>query len=110
MKCWKCGETLENPPGGKLAFRAVCDKCTSWLHCCKNCKNYYPGLPNDCKVPGTEHIADREACNFCEEFELLGGGPVKTADSNDVSRRLFGDSDPKTKESSKDNFGNLFKD
>lgn len=29
-----------------------------------------PGKPNDCLVPGTEFIADREAMNFCEEFAL----------------------------------------
>lgn len=91
MKCWKCGIELDNPPNGKLGFRAVCDQCISWLHCCKNCKNYKPGLPNDCMVPGTEYIADREGCNFCEDFELLGTGPKTTANPDDVAKKLFGD-------------------
>lgn len=91
MKCWKCGATNEDPPGGKLPFRSTCEKCHSWLHCCKNCKNYRPGLPNDCAVPGTEYIADREANNFCDEFQLLGSGPSKTVDPKDVLRRLFGE-------------------
>lgn len=107
MKCWKCGIDLPNPPEGKLPFRATCDKCISWLHCCKNCRNYKPGLPNDCAVPGTEYIADREASNFCEEFQLLGAPPAKTKDPKDVARKLFGgteDAPPKK------GFDNLFRD
>lgn len=71
MKCWKCGSLLDDKDR-KLSFRAVCAHCHVSLHCCKNCKNYAPGSPNDCSVPGTEYIRDREANNFCEEFELLG--------------------------------------
>lgn len=106
MFCWTCGAKLEEPSSGKLPFRATCDKCGAWLHCCRNCKNYKPGLPNDCKIPGTEYIADRSACNFCEEFSLLGNPPTKKSDAGDVSRRLFGDSDDKPKKS----FDSLFGD
>ena len=89
MKCCKCG--TEQELKGKLSFRAKCDQCQAWLHCCINCKNYEPGRANDCKIPGTEYIANREAINFCEEFELLGTGPIKKADPKDISKRLFGD-------------------
>lgn len=91
MKCWHCGADLPDPPGGKLSFRATCDKCHFWLHCCKNCKNYKPGQPNDCLVPGTEYIADREANNFCDEFEVLGQAPAKKVDPKDVAKHLFKD-------------------
>lgn len=93
MKCWKCGTELPEPFAGKLSFRATCEKCHSWLHCCKNCKNYKPGAPNDCAVPGTEYIADREACNFCEEFQPLGCGPEQKKDPKEVLKRLFKDED-----------------
>lgn len=63
---------MEAPVGGKLSFRAVCEKCLAYLHCCKNCRYYKPGLPSDCRVPNTDPIRDREGCNFCEEFALLG--------------------------------------
>lgn len=91
MKCWKCGTDLADPPSNKLSFRAICDKCSSWLHCCKNCKNYKPGAPNDCAVPGTEYIADREKSNFCEEFQLLGIAQDKKSDIDEISKRLFKD-------------------
>lgn len=70
MNCWKCGSLLDNVDR-KISFRAVCDNCGISLHCCKNCKNYAPGKSNDCLVPGTEYVSDREANNFCEDFELL---------------------------------------
>lgn len=109
--CWKCGVELELPEG-KVRFRAVCDSCTSWLHCCSGCRNYRPGLPNDCVIPDTDPIADREAANFCDEFVLLGEAPKKTARADDVAARLFGDepdsdsgdADPKSR------FDDLFKD
>jgi hypothetical protein len=93
MKCWKCGAALDLPSNGRVPFRATCDKCNSWLHCCKNCKHYKPGRPNDCMIPGTDPISDREASNLCDEYSLLGTGPQKTADPKDVARRLFKDED-----------------
>lgn len=97
---------MEDPPFRKLPFRAACEECLAWLHCCKNCKNYQPGLPNDCKVPGTEYIADREAVNFCEEFELLGKAPPKKGQAEDAARRLFGNGEIEKKKK----FGDLFND
>lgn len=94
MKCWKCGaeqqDTPGSTPGAKLSFRETCIKCHSWLHCCKNCKNYKPGRPNDCAIPGTELIADREASNFCEDFQLLGQAPSPKKDPKEIEKRLFG--------------------
>lgn len=70
MICWKCKKELE--PEMKLTFRAVCPHCDRDLHVCVNCRFYAPGKPNDCAVPGTDFIRDREAVNFCEEFRVKG--------------------------------------
>lgn len=88
MQCWKCGTNLPEFSRGKVPFRELCDKCSSWLHCCKNCHNYKPGKPNDCIVPGTELISDRESCNFCEEFQLLGKPP---SEERNNSKSKFND-------------------
>ena len=88
MNCWSCGTTLIEPPYGKYSFRAVCDKCGAALHSCQNCKYYKPGLPNDCAVPGTDYVADRQANNLCEEFSALGKGPPP---KNDKSKKSFDD-------------------
>lgn len=90
MKCWKCSKEQEAPSSNKLAFRAECAFCMAWLHCCKNCKNYKPGLPNDCAIPGTEYIADREAMNYCEDFSLKGTGPDNKID-NELLKKKFED-------------------
>jgi hypothetical protein len=90
MKCFQCG--TEQDFGEKLSFRAICDRCQAWQHCCKNCKNYQPGLPNDCKIPGTEWVQDRMSANFCPEF----------AQANRVMQKDF--------KESKNKFNSLFKD
>jgi hypothetical protein len=68
MYCAKCGAKREVSALDKILFRDECEKCQAPLHSCINCKYYQVGLPNDCKVPGTERIYDRNAANFCEEF------------------------------------------
>ena len=68
MNCWSCGATGSLPLGGKLSFRATCDSCGRDLHCCRQCAYYAPGKSNNCSVPGTDWVADREKNNFCDEF------------------------------------------
>lgn len=88
--CWKCGKEIEDMPE-KVPFRFDCPFCSAYQHACINCKNYQVGLPNDCKVPGTDYVADRQSFNFCEEFDLLGQPPKPKADPKDVLKRLFGE-------------------
>ncbi len=109
MFCWKCGGELKElylkTTLSKVAFRAACEHCQAPLHCCRNCVHYKPGLPNDCDVPGTEFVSDREAMNYCEEFSILGKkvGPASTP--KDVSKRLFGE---EPEEKKKNPFDDLF--
>lgn len=72
MNCWHCGALLFDPSFNKKSFRATCERCDHDLHCCKNCIFYKPGRANDCSIPGTEWVSDREKNNFCEEFSPLG--------------------------------------
>lgn len=90
VSCWKCGRELSDVPA-KIPFRYTCPFCDAYQHCCQDCKNYQPGLPNDCKVPGTDYVADRQGLNFCEEFDLLGKPPKPKVDPKDISKRLFGE-------------------
>lgn len=110
MKCWHCGAETSDPFAGKISFRATCDACGAALHCCRNCVFYRPGLPNDCAVPDTDYIADRTASNFCEDFKLLGKGPVSTVDPNEASKRLFGEDSSPPKKDPKKRFDALFGD
>lgn len=111
LKCWHCGAEPDLPEG-KVSFQAVCDKCSSWLHCCKGCRFYKPGQANDCLIPDTEHVPDRSARNFCDEFKALSdAGPVapkKTA--ADAARELFGDGADEEENDQDNPFDRLFKD
>lgn len=106
MNCWKCRADLDDPPTKNLPFRAICDHCNSWLHCCRNCKHYKPGLPNNCKIPGTEQIADREGCNFCDDYTLLEKPTESPNNSNTAFNQLFDE----TEEVKPKNFNDLFDD
>lgn len=93
MNCWKCQKEIKEMID-KIGFRAECPHCGADLHTCTNCRYYSPGKPNDCLIPGTEWIKDREARNFCEDFA------VKLPSSNNNNSGSKG----------KDNFKSLFKD
>lgn len=90
--CWKCHKAIADLPA-KLSFRAVCPHCGIDLHTCTNCRYYAPGKPNDCAVPGTEFIRDREAANFCEEFKpkIDSSGPPDRDKGKDKFKSLFKD-------------------
>lgn len=108
MQCWNCGETLNLTT---ISFREICEKCSAYLHCCKNCRHYKPGLSNDCAIPGTEPIADRTANNYCEEFKVLGIGPSLKSDAAEAEKRLFGEiSQKKEPEDPTQRFKSLFRD
>jgi hypothetical protein len=87
--CCQCGERWEErtQPG----FRATCDACGMFWHCCKNCRFYDVSQPNACTIPNIELVADKTKSNFCEEFLLAerddAGGAAKQ--TNDEAKRRF---------------------
>ena len=86
--CHKCHKECEEPIG----FKSVCDSCGSYLHACKGCKFHQVGKPNECQMPGTDQVRDREHFNYCDEFKPLSE-PSKTdgPSIDDVVKRLFKD-------------------
>lgn len=92
MHCWKCAKSLAEMKD-KISFRAVCPYCGIDLHTCTNCRYYAPGKPNDCIVPGTEFVRDREAANFCEDFKIKLTPPNNGSEKKKFNS-LFKDIDP----------------
>lgn len=88
--CYKCGKDLGDMPK-RLSPKETCPFCLAYLHCCKNCIYYQPGLANDCKIPGTDPISDREGCNYCDEFSLKGTFTPPKPPGEDPFSRLFHD-------------------
>lgn len=106
MHCYKCKAKLDLP-SKKIGFRQTCPTCLADLHVCKNCKHYMIGKPNDCNVPNTEYVSDREKNNFCEDFEIKSDekNHFDKTTKKDVSKKLFKDSDEDDKDKS---FDSLF--
>ena len=76
MNCWKCLKCVSEEPV-KIGFRSVCPHCGIDLRTCSNCRYYSLGKPNDCAIPGTEWVRDRERGNFCEDFKVKTDAPPK---------------------------------
>ena len=69
MNCWRCKKALTDLPV-KVGFRATCPSCGVDLHTCAGCRYFASGKPNDCLVPGTEYVRNRESANLCEDFKI----------------------------------------
>ena len=83
MQCAKC----LNDSSEKVDFRSQCLHCGQDLHTCSHCEYYCIGKPNDCLIPGTEWVRDREKANFCEDFKEHTR-PFSKIDP-DIKRRKF---------------------
>lgn len=103
LHCWKCHKQISKEPI-RIGFRATCPHCDIDLHVCKNCRYYSIGKPNDCLVPGTEFVKDREASNLCEEFKPKTGFE-KDRDALEKAKRLLGDNQETKKRHWNDLFG-----
>lgn len=64
--CWNCATGLTRLDFGR---EARCPGCGKDTHCCRNCRLYAPGRPNDCFEPQAERVIDKTRANFCDWFE-----------------------------------------
>jgi len=65
MQCYRCGTPFDSE---RVPVRGVCSRCATFLHCCRNCDFYGPGIANDCREPRAERVVDKEQGNFCDWF------------------------------------------
>lgn len=86
--CWSCGAGLTRADYGR---ENRCLQCNQATRCCRNCRLYQPGRPNDCHEPLAEPVADKRRANFCEHFdpapEPQPDAPGSATDSDDLRRR-----------------------
>jgi hypothetical protein len=64
--CWHCGAELTR---ADYARENSCLRCGKATRCCRNCRFYQRGRPNDCVEPMAEEIADKTRANFCDFFD-----------------------------------------
>ncbi len=88
--CYRCGTAFE---GDRVPLREVCSRCGAFLHCCRNCDFYAPGVANDCREPGAPQLQDKEARTFREWFRpgtgSRPGTDVGVVDARAALRALF---------------------
>lgn len=89
--CHRCGTAVEVE---RVGVRDVCPRCMAFLHCCRSCEHYSPGLHNDCREPTAERVVDKSAANFCDHFRPAvaapGAAADRTADARARLDALFG--------------------
>ena len=79
--CQRCkAEVGEHDRKLKVERQDVCPKCGVSLHACVMCRHFDRNVNNQCRIPGTEWVADRERSNFCDEFEFITAGPGADTD------------------------------
>ena len=68
LLCWNCGTSIEDVPR-PISRHANCSQCFEVLHCCRLCRHYAPGRPDDCDEDRAEPPTNKENANFCEYFK-----------------------------------------
>ena len=63
MFCWSCGHQFMADE--KITRQSECPKCLAPMRCCRQCKFFHPGSPNDCVESQADYNGEKEAVNFC---------------------------------------------
>ena len=74
--CYKCHKTIVQGVDGPMPPDAVCEHCSSWLHCCANCAHYDEYSNVKCKEPRADFVFDRLGKNTCPFFTLRAGAKL----------------------------------
>jgi len=65
-RCWNCAATLPTD----VDLSGSCPKCSSALHCCKQCAHFEPSTRFQCLKPIPERVAYKDRPNECQLFKL----------------------------------------
>lgn len=91
-RCTQCGTVLT----ALMEPLGLCPRCGFELHSCKQCAHFDPGSRNECTQPIPERIAQKEARNQCEFFEIrtvvereVSPGGVRPEDARRAFESLF---------------------
>lgn len=111
-RCFRCGaewQADKKQPG----FKDACTACSAYLHACRNCLHHNRSLHNQCAIPTTDFVGNREGANFCEDFTFKdeAGDSGSNKAGGQVRQQLdalFGDDSGAAQEDKLDRFKNLF--
>ena len=66
--CYRCGASLA-ALSLPISRQDECPECTVYLHVCRMCDFYDPGVPKQCTEDDAEEVFEKERLNFCEWFK-----------------------------------------
>ncbi len=107
VRCWNCATTL---PGVHVDFAENCPKCSSALHCCKQCAHFEPSTRFQCLKPIPERLAYKDQANQCVSFSSRvtvareGNTPLSNGSASGAPI-----SNPRSPADARAAFDNLFK-
>lgn len=95
IACYRCGASLE-ALSLPLSRRDLCPGCGGYLHVCRMCRHYDPGVPRQCREDDAEDVNDKELANFCDYFVVAAGAfdaarRQQSDRARDALDALFGD-------------------
>lgn len=67
--CYNCKKELSDDDVRLLQRRDPCPQCSMDLHSCVNCRFWDDG-PGICREGFGDFIRDRQAANFCSQFQF----------------------------------------
>src|SRR2546428_795686 len=69
VRCQGCGTVADVE---RVGTRDVGARCTAYLHCCRNCAFYEPGLHNDCREPNALALIRAHDLGLGQDMPLDG--------------------------------------
>ncbi len=95
LLCYRCGASLEDL-SLPLSRQDECPACSVYLHVCRMCEFYDPGVPKKCREDDAEEVIEKERLNFCEWFkpgyEVFDAAlATQEAQAKDALAGLFGE-------------------
>jgi len=68
LVCYRCGASLAELTL-PLSRQDECPACSVYLHVCRMCEFYDPGVPKQCTEDDAEEVNEKERLNFCEWYK-----------------------------------------
>ena len=70
--CYRCGTSLA-ALSLPLSRQDECPGCRNYLHVCRMCRYFDPGVPRQCREDDAEEVIEKARLNFCDYFVASEG-------------------------------------
>ena len=67
VACYRCGASVGHL-SLPLSRQDECPECQNYLHVCRMCRHFDPGVPRQCREDDAEEVIEKERLNFCDWY------------------------------------------